>query len=84
MVLSCVNGGKGGRAGVVAVAMISSPRIDSFGISINSYARAAISLAALSRGECPPSTMWTCAEGAIMSTLWLRFQLFAPLVFVRL
>src|SRR5882724_11855107 len=34
--LSRVNGGKGGRAGVVAVDMISSPWTDSFGISINS------------------------------------------------
>src|SRR5712691_11392171 len=32
--------GKGGRAGVVAVAMISSPWTDSFGISINSRTRA--------------------------------------------
>ncbi len=47
--LSRVNGGKGGRAGVVAVPMISSPGIDSFGISINSCTRAAISLAAVSR-----------------------------------
>ena len=44
-----VNGGKGGRAGVDAVPMISSPGIDSFGISINSCTRAAISLAAVSR-----------------------------------
>src|SRR6267154_1645010 len=40
--LSRVNGGKGGRPDVVAVAMISSPGIASFGISINSRARAAI------------------------------------------
>src|SRR5712692_7210311 len=38
--LSRVNGGYGGRAGVVAVAMISSPWADSFGISIHStYSR---------------------------------------------
>jgi hypothetical protein len=30
--LSRVNGGNGGRAGVVGVAMICSPGIDSFGI----------------------------------------------------
>src|ERR1700737_1503867 len=34
--LSRVNGGNGGRAGGVGVAMISSPGIDSFGISLNS------------------------------------------------
>src|SRR5713226_4444072 len=39
--LSRVNGGKGGRAGVVAVPMISSPWTDSFGISINSRTREA-------------------------------------------
>src|ERR1700737_1745541 len=39
--LSRVNGGNGGRAGVVGVAIISSPGIDSFGISINSRTRAA-------------------------------------------
>jgi hypothetical protein len=33
--LSHVNGGKGGRAGVGAVAMISSPWTDSFGKSID-------------------------------------------------
>src|SRR6266852_5442165 len=38
--LSRVNGGKGGRAAVVSVAMISSPWTDSFGISINSRTRA--------------------------------------------
>jgi hypothetical protein len=37
--LSRVNGGKGGRAGVVAVPTIFSPRIDSFGISMNSRTR---------------------------------------------
>jgi hypothetical protein len=47
--VSRVNGGKGGRAGVDAVPMISSPGLDSFGISINSCTRAAISLAAVSR-----------------------------------
>jgi hypothetical protein len=39
------------QKGVVAVPMISSPGIDSFGISINSRTRAAISLAVVSRGE---------------------------------
>ena len=38
--LSRVNGGNGGRADVVGVAMISSPGIDSFGISLNSCTRA--------------------------------------------
>src|SRR6266853_2538556 len=38
--LSRVNGGNGGRADVVGVAIISSPGIDSFGISINSRTRA--------------------------------------------
>ena len=38
--LSRVNGGKGGRADVVGVAIISSPGIDSFGISIDSRTRA--------------------------------------------
>src|SRR6476660_8959001 len=47
--LSRVNGGRGGRAAVVGVPMISSPGVDSFGISINSHTRAAISLAAVSR-----------------------------------
>jgi hypothetical protein len=37
--LSRVNGGNGGWAGVVGVAMISSPGIDSFGISLNSRTR---------------------------------------------
>lgn len=37
--LSRVNGGNGGRVGVVGVAMISSPGIDSFGISLNSRTR---------------------------------------------
>ena len=55
--LSRVNGGNGGRAGVVGVPMISSPGIDSFGISINSRARAAISSAAVSREKWPLSTM---------------------------
>ncbi len=55
--LSRVNGGKGGRADVVAVAMISSPGIDSFGISINSCTRAAISSSAVSKEKWPPSTM---------------------------
>src|ERR1700730_8794557 len=36
LALSRVNGGNGGRAGVLGVAMISSPGIDSFGISLNS------------------------------------------------
>src|SRR5712672_1018038 len=45
--LSRVKGGKGGRAGVVAVAMISSPWTDSFGISIDSRTRAAISSGAM-------------------------------------
>src|SRR5580704_942782 len=45
--LSRVNGGKGGRPGVVAVAMISSPWIDSFGIFINSHTRSAISFGAM-------------------------------------
>ena len=40
-----------GRAGVVAVAMISSPGIDSFGISINSRTRAAISSGGRVEGE---------------------------------
>src|SRR5260370_29954786 len=79
--LSRVNGGKGGRAGVVAVAMISSPWTDSFGISINSRTREAISLAAVSREKWPPSTMWTCAERTIIKILWLRFQLFGRLFF---
>src|SRR6266446_98820 len=55
--LSRVNGGKGGRAGVVAVAMISSPGIDSFGISINLCVCAVISLATVSREKWPRSTM---------------------------
>ena len=38
--LSRVNGGNGGRADVVGVAIISSPGIDSFGMSINSRTRA--------------------------------------------
>src|SRR5437016_5919263 len=43
--LSRVNGGKGGRPGVVAVAIISCPGIYSFGISVNSRTGAAISFA---------------------------------------
>src|SRR5712691_5471063 len=39
--LSRVNGGQGGRAGVVAIPMITSPGIDAFGISINSPTHAA-------------------------------------------
>src|SRR5882672_185965 len=69
--LSRVNGGKGGRAGVVAVPMISSPGIDSFGILINSCARAAISLAAMSRERWPPSTMSTCTESTVFRRSWL-------------
>src|SRR5882762_9245014 len=38
--LSRVNGGNGGLAGVVGVAVISSPGIDSFVISISSQTRA--------------------------------------------
>src|SRR5882724_10917561 len=53
--LSRVNGGKGGREDVVAVAMISSPGIDSFGISINSRTRAAISFGAVSWEKWPRS-----------------------------
>src|SRR6266478_2472625 len=75
--LSRVNGGKGGRAAVVAVAMISSPWTDSFGISINSRTRAAIS-----SGRCRGRN--GLGRGHCYQDLVARFQMFARLVFVRL
>src|SRR5580704_6715588 len=80
--LSRVNGGNGGRAGVVAVAMISSPWTDSFGISINSRYSCGDLVWAVSREKWPPLTMRTCGEGTIIRILRLRFQLFARLFFV--
>src|ERR1700704_1460564 len=51
--LSRVNGGKGGRAGGVAVAIISAPWTDSFGISINSGPRAGDLVGAVSSEKWP-------------------------------
>src|SRR5450631_2503982 len=75
--LSRVNGGKGGREGVVAVPMISSPGIDSFAISINSRTRAAISLAAMPREKMAAIDNLNMHRGHYYRALWLRFQLFA-------
>jgi hypothetical protein len=69
--LSRVNGGKGGRAGVVAVPMISSPGIDSFGISINSCTRAANRVGGPCRERWPPSTTSTRAASTVIRILWL-------------
>src|SRR5256885_10210056 len=76
--LSRVNGGKGGRAGVVAVPMISSPGIDSFGIPINSCTRAAIPLAALSERDCR-RRQCRPALRTLLSEYCGSFQLFARL-----
>src|SRR5260370_18153296 len=53
--LSRVNGGKGGRAGVVAVSMISSPWHDSFVTTKNSHIREAISFAVVAKEKESPS-----------------------------
>src|SRR5882724_6831716 len=74
--LSRVNGGKGGRADVVAVAMISSPWIDSSGVSINSRTRAADFLARPPREKWPPFDNEPAVRAPISGS-WLRFQLFA-------
>jgi cytochrome c peroxidase len=66
-----------GRAAVVTVAMISSPWTDSFGISISSHTRAAIS-----SGRCRGRN--GLGRGHCYQDLVARFQLFARLVFVRL
>src|SRR5579863_8261215 len=54
--LSRVNGGKGGRDGVVTAAMIVSPRTDSFGISIDSLSP--IKACSVDRGEPPRRREW--------------------------
>src|SRR5260370_12258184 len=52
--LSRVNGGKGGRPGLVSFAKISSPYTDSFGIPINSRTRPPLSPAPVSSQKPPP------------------------------
>src|SRR5438132_14289551 len=60
--LSRVNGGKGGRVVVVAVPMISSPGIDSFGISHKLMYSCGDLVWAVSREKWPPPTMRTAVN----------------------
>src|ERR1700693_889420 len=79
--LSRVNGGKGGRAGVVAVAMISSPGIDSFGISINSRTRAGDLVGGRLEGEMAPIDNVNLRSGHYSQNLVVPILTIRPTIF---